>query len=85
MWRYGALAQWNMEKLSSLLTWEIGTKISVCIGVARYRIVVIKIGRIVNGLVMAKVAEMEKRIDNDKDKGIEINELSREVLYMGGS
>jgi hypothetical protein len=29
-------------------------------------------GRIVNGLMMAELVEMEKRIDDDKDEGIEI-------------
>lgn len=44
-----------------------------------------EMGRIVNGLVMAEMAEMEKRIDDDKDEGIEIDELSGEVLHVGGS
>jgi superfamily II DNA or RNA helicase len=85
MWRHGASARWNTDKLSALVAREIGTGIGVRIGVARYRIVVIEMGRIVNGLVMAEVAEMEKRIDDDKDEGIEIDELSGEVLHVGGS
>ncbi len=38
-----------------------------------------------NRLVIAKMAEMEKRINDDKDKGIKIDKLSDEVLHIGGS
>ncbi|KAM3447861.1 hypothetical protein MY3296_008316 [Beauveria thailandica] len=56
MWRHGASARWNTDKLSSLLlAREIGTGIGVRLGVARYRIVAIEMGRVVNGLVMAEM------------------------------
>ncbi len=50
MWRYGKSARWNTEKLSALLQREMGTAVGVRLGVAWYCIMVIKIGRIVQGL-----------------------------------
>jgi superfamily II DNA or RNA helicase len=82
MWRHGPSARWNTEKLSSLLTREIGAELGLRMGTARYRIVVIEMGRIVDGLVME---EMEKRIEGEARDGIEMDELSGEVLYIGGS
>lgn len=82
MWRHGPAARWNTDKLSSLLAREIGTGIGVRVGTARYRIIVIEMGRIVDGLAME---EMEKRIEDDNRDGIEMDELSGEVLYVGGS
>ncbi|KAL7903691.1 hypothetical protein GGI35DRAFT_492713 [Trichoderma velutinum] len=82
MWRHGPAGRWKTDKLSSLLAREIGTAIGVHVGTARYRIIVIEMGRIVDGLVME---EMEKRIEDDSREGIEMDELSGEVLQVGGS
>jgi superfamily II DNA or RNA helicase len=82
MWRHGPAGRWKTDKLSSLLAREIGTAIGVYVGTARYRIIVIEMGRIVDGLVME---EMEKRIEDDSREGIEMDELSGEVLQVGGS
>jgi superfamily II DNA or RNA helicase len=72
MWRHGPSARWNTEKLSALLAREMGTGIGVRLGTARYRIIVIEMGRIVDGLVLE---EMEKRIEDDNRDGIEMDDL----------
>ncbi|KAL7940041.1 hypothetical protein V8C42DRAFT_349789 [Trichoderma barbatum] len=82
MWRHGPAGRFKTDKLSSLLAREIGGKIGVHMGMARYRMIVIEMGRVVDGLVME---EVEKRIEGDSRDGIEIDELSGEVLNIGGS
>ncbi|KJK87120.1 hypothetical protein H633G_09028 [Metarhizium anisopliae BRIP 53284] len=82
MWRHGPSGRWKTEKLSSLLAREIGAELGLRMGTARYRIVVIEMGRVVEGLVME---EVEKRIEGDGRDGIEMDELSGEVLHIGGS
>ncbi|KAL6790190.1 hypothetical protein GGI42DRAFT_358951 [Trichoderma sp. SZMC 28013] len=73
MWRHGPAGRWKTDKLSSLLAREIGCKVGVRMGVARYRMMVIEMGRIVDGLVME---EIEKRIADDNRDGIEIDEYT---------
>ncbi|KID81130.1 recQ family helicase [Metarhizium guizhouense ARSEF 977] len=82
MWRHGPSGRWKTEKLSSLLAREIGAELGLRMGTARYRIVVIEMGRVVEGLVMG---EVEKRIEGDGRDGIGMDELSGEVLHIGGS
>jgi superfamily II DNA or RNA helicase len=82
MWRHGPSGRWKTEKLSSLLAREIGTGLGVRMGTARYRMIVIEMGRIVDGLVLE---EWEKKIEDDNHDGIELDELSGEVLHIGGS
>lgn len=82
IWRHSPAGRWKIEKLSSLLARKIGTAISMHISIARYWIIIIEMGRIMDGLI---IEEMEKRIKEDSGKGIKIDKLSGEVLQVGGS
>ena len=82
MWQHGRGAVWSTAKLSGLLARWLGPTIGVRMGVARYRTLVIEMGRIVQGITLR---QLNDKVDEDDDDGIEVDELSGEVIYVGGS
>lgn len=82
MWRHGRGEVWSTAKLSGLLARWLGPSIGVRIGVARYRTLVIEMGRIIQGITLR---QLNDKVDEDDDDGIEVDELSGEVIYVGGS
>ncbi len=83
MWRHRASRAWDTDRLSNILGRLTQEHVKMRMGVARYRVVAIELGRRVRGLVMKQV-ESQAGEAEDGDE-LEIDDITGEVIhYQGG-
>ncbi|OAA73184.1 recQ family helicase [Cordyceps fumosorosea ARSEF 2679] len=83
MWRHRASKAWDTDRLSNILGRLTQEHVKLRMGVARYRVVAIELGRRVRGLVMKQVESQAGEADDGEE--LEIDDFTGEVIrYQGG-
>ncbi|MBE3098262.1 MAG: DEAD/DEAH box helicase, partial [Planctomycetes bacterium] len=84
MWRHGDSRAWDSARASTLLARTTHAGIGVRLGLMRYRVVAIELGRQIRGLA---VRQLETSIgeDGDDDDAVELDPVTGEPVDCGGS
>ncbi|KID81895.1 recQ family helicase [Metarhizium guizhouense ARSEF 977] len=83
LWRNGNSKCWGTERLSSIMTRMLQAEIKMRLGVSRYRVMAIEIGRRIRGLVIRQIDGMAG--DDEDEEGIEMDQMTGEALDVRGS
>ncbi|KAK5994713.1 ATP-dependent DNA helicase tlh2-like protein [Cladobotryum mycophilum] len=83
LWRNGNSKRWDTDRLSSIMIRLLQAEIKMRLGVGRYRVVAIELGRKIRGLVMKQVDGMAG--DDDDEDGIEVDPMTGEAADVRGS
>lgn len=83
LWRNGNSNCWDTERLSSIMTRLLQAEIKMRLGVGRYRVMAIELGRKIRGLVIKQVEGMAG--DDDDEDGMEMDQITGEALDVRGS
>lgn len=84
MWRDGSSPVWDTDRLSRKLARVLQAPTGVRLGVGRYRVVAIEMGRRIRGLVLKQI---ESQMDDDggDDDDVEVDPVTGEPVHCGGS
>lgn len=87
MWRHGDSRAWDSAQASALLARTIYARVRVRLGLMRYRVVAIELGRQIQGLTTRQLEASIRTDDNDDDDdaGIELDPVTGEPVDCGGS
>lgn len=83
LWRNGNSKCWGTERLSSIMTRMLQAEIKMRLGVSRYRVMAIELGRRIRGLVIRQIDGMAG--DDEDEEGIEMDQITGEALDVRGS